>query len=215
MLRSVMNLSAFAALLFSTEPPKGVEPGQVLPGPFNAFVVSGGEKPTSPEIQTEERKNFGDATRVNKFHCLVTRFGLDPVVAVFAREAPPAEDQPLAKLIKTLDTMVDKNKNARLHAFTIFLRLSDEFLKDETRIPQINAIRDFATKLGVKSMPLAIDQSESERTKAYKIAAADSITVLVYENHQVANRFVFTADKPLDDAGIKSIEDAVNKVIKK
>jgi hypothetical protein len=215
MVRALAGLACLVCLAVAADPPAGVEPGQTLPGPFNAFVVTGGPKPKSSEVQTEERQNFGDPSRANKFHCLVTRYGLDPVVAVFSREAPPAEDQPLAKLLKSLDTLVDKNRNARLHAFAIFLRLSDEFLKDETRIPQINAIKDFATKLDLKDLPLAIDQAESERTKAYKIAAGDAVTVLVYEDHKVKNRFVFTAEKPLDDAGVKAIEDAVKAMIKK
>jgi len=195
---------------------KGVEPGQVLPGPFNAFVVVGGPKPppTDP-IQTEDRQNYGDPSRANKFHCLVTRFGLDPTVAIFTREAPSADDQPLAKLIKSLDDTVQKNRAARLHAFAIFLRLKDDFLKDDARIPQVNQIRDFAAKLELKDFPLAIDQAESDRTKAYKISADDTVTVLLYENLQVTARFVFTTEKPLDEAGVKAIEDAVKKLIKK
>jgi hypothetical protein len=214
----VVAISGLAVPLIAAEPPKGVEPGNQLPGPFSAYIVFGGQKQAPPPgepVQTEDRQNFGDPTRVGKFHDLVTRYQLDPSVAVFAREAPPAEDQPLGKLLKSLDDTVTKNRASRLHAFAIFLRLNNEFLKDDTRIPQINQIKDFATKLELKDTPLAIDQSESDRTKAYKIGADDLVTVLIYENLKVRNRFVFTADKPLDDAGIKSVIDAVKQVIKK
>ena len=63
---------------------------------------------TVDPVQTEERQNFADLSRSGKFHDLVTRYGLDPTVAVFTREAPPAEDAPLGKLLKSLDDNVQK-----------------------------------------------------------------------------------------------------------
>jgi len=216
---AIVTIVGMAHSVVADEPAKGVEPGQVLPGPFNAYIVFGGPKPKPPvnePTQTVERVNHGDPSRAGKFHDLVTRYGLNPTVAIIAREAPPAEDQPLAQLIKWLDQSVQKNRNERLHAFAIFLRLNNDFLKDDTRIPQINQIKDFATKLDLKETPLAIDLAESDRTKAFRIGGEDAITVLVFDDHlKVRNRFVFTADKPLDEAGIKSIQDAVSKLIKK
>ena len=51
--------------------------------------VTGPMPPASPEgLLPEERQNLGDPGRVQKFHDFVTRYGLDPVVAVFAHERP-------------------------------------------------------------------------------------------------------------------------------
>ncbi|MFL5329966.1 MAG: hypothetical protein ACJ8C4_13760 [Gemmataceae bacterium] len=215
---SVVAIVACVIPALAADPPKGVEPGQVLPGPFNAFVVFGGPKPPPPQgepTQTTERLNFGDPSRANKFHDLITRFNLDPTVALFIREAPPAEDQPLVKLIKSLDDTVQKNRNSRLHAFGIFLRLNNEFLKDDTRIPQMNQIKEFGTRLELKEFPLAIDQVESDRTKAFKIAADDQVTILIYENLKVRDRFVFTSEKPLDEAAAAKVLESVKAMIKK
>ncbi|MBX7106590.1 MAG: hypothetical protein K1X57_21115 [Gemmataceae bacterium] len=192
-----------------------VEPGEVLPGPFSAYIVAGGPKPPASEpVQTEDRQNFADPTRVGKHADLVTRFGLDPTVAVFTRESP-ADDAPLGKLLKQLDLAVAKNKNNRLRAFGVFLRLKDDFLKDDDRIPQAKAVEALATKAELKLVPLALDQAESARTKSWKLGADDQTTILLYENHRVKAKFTFTADKPLDDAGVQTVLDAVAKLVKR
>jgi len=215
MIRGLLILTALTGLVVAADP-TGTEPGQVLPGPFNTFVVFGGPKGTSTEpVQTEERQNYADRTRVGKFHDLITRFELDPTVAVFTREAPPAEDSPLGKLIKQLDTTVQAKRNSRLHAFVVFLGLKNEFLKDDTRIPQIKAIEQLATKLELKEAPLALDQSESDRTKAFNIGNDDQVVVLFYDNLKVRARMVFTNDKPLDEEGLKAIANEIDKLLKK
>jgi hypothetical protein len=191
----------------------GTQPGQVLPGPFPAYVVTGQQIQPPPDgILSEERQNFRDDARIGKFHDFVTRFGLDPTVAIFSREAPPAADQPLGKLLKALDQAVDKNRNARLHAFAIFLTLKGEFFQDEAQQAQIKQIETLAQQLQLKNVPLALDKAESERTKAYDIPADASVVVLVYINQTVQARFAFTTDKPLDDAGVQSVLAAMNKM---
>lgn len=219
MIRIIVAMSVLAGISVAADPPaQGTEPGNVLPGPFSAYVVFGGPKTELKEkepVQTVERQNFGDATRIEKHHDLVTRFGLDPTVAVFTREAAPSDDAALGKLIKQLDDTVQKNQNRRLRAFVVFLRLKDDFLKDDDRIPQARAIEQYAAKSKIERTPLALDQAESERTKKWNIGADDQVVVIVYENHKVRARFAFTAEKPLDDAGIQAIIAEVQKVIKK
>lgn len=115
-----LTLTAFA---IAQEGKVGTQPGETLPGPFRVFVVTGPVAATSSAegLLPEERQNLGDPGRVQKFHDFITRFGLDPVVAVFSHEPPPAADQPLAKLFKELDQAVAKYRGARLHAFGVFL----------------------------------------------------------------------------------------------
>ncbi|HTK76455.1 MAG TPA: hypothetical protein VL371_14415 [Gemmataceae bacterium] len=192
----------------------GTQPGETLPGPFRALVVTGPTPPASPEgLLPEERQNLGDPGRVQKFHDFVTRYGLDPVVAVFSHDPPPAADQPLAKLFKELDQAVEKYRTGRLHAFGVFLTLRGEFHRDETLSSQIKQIEAFGQQAGLKNVPLALDQVESERTKAYGIAPADAVTVLIYSNQVVRARFSFSADKPLDDAGVQAILAEVTKLV--
>jgi hypothetical protein len=217
MIRVVVAMSVLAGMTIAADPPlQGTEPGNVLPGPFSAYVVFGGVKPEPKEpVQTEERQNFGDPTRLYKHSDLVTRFGLDPTVAVFTREAAPSDDSALVKLLKQLDDSVQKYQARRLRAFAVFLRLKDDFLKDDDRIPQARSIEQFAAKSAIKQTPLALDQAESDRTKKWNIGPDDQVVVIVYENHKVRAKFAFTAEKPLDDAGVQAVMAEVQKIVKK
>ncbi|HEX4588550.1 MAG TPA: hypothetical protein VH120_01395 [Gemmataceae bacterium] len=194
----------------------GTQPGQILPGPYTTFVVSNPDAPKPPEgVVSEERANLGDLARVGKFHDLVTYYGLDPTVAVFSRQLPQGADQPLGKLLKALDQAVAKNRNARLHAFAVFLTLRGPFLEDVNQPVQVQQIRDFGEQLKLATVPLALDRVESDQSKTYDIPADATVVVLVYVNHKVEARHVFTADKPLDDAAIQTILGDANKSVGK
>jgi len=215
MMAVVVASGLFAGLVAGQEAkPTGTQPGQVLPGPFPALVVFNPDAPKAPEgVLSEDRTNLGDLARVGKFHDFVTRYGVDPTVAVFSRELPQGGDQPLGKLLQALDQAVGKNRNARLHAFGVFLTLKGEFLQDVAQPAQTKQIQDFAAQLQPKNVPLALDRVESERTKAYDIPADATAVVLVSVNQTVQARHSFTADKPIDDAAIQAILGDVNKVV--
>src|SRR5262245_11748579 len=70
----------------------GTKVGDVIPGPFDAFNING-------------KKAKG------RQHCLVTDFGLNPTVLVFAREPAEGKDGPLAALLGKLDEVVDKHED--------------------------------------------------------------------------------------------------------
>ncbi len=194
--------------------PAGTQPEQVLPGPFTALVVTSPDSPKPPEgVVSEDRSNLGDLARVGKFHDFVTQYGLDPTVAVFSRELPEGADQPLGKLLKALDQAVGKNRAARLHAFAVFLTLKGPFLEDASQPVQVKQIQDFAAQLRLQYVPLALDRTESERSKAYDIPADATAVVLVWFNQTVKARHAFTADKPLDETAIQTILGDVSKVI--
>jgi hypothetical protein len=193
--------------------PTGTQPGQVLPGPFTALIVTNPDAPKPPEgVVSEDRSNLGDLARVNKFHDLVTYYGLDPTVAVFSRQ-PPQADQPLGKLMQALDQAVVKHRNDRLHAFAVFLTLKAPFAEDASQPTQVKQIRTFAEQLHLAATPLALDRTESEPAKAYDIPSDATVLVLTYVNQTVQSRHVFTADKALDDAAIQAILNDVWKLI--
>jgi hypothetical protein len=205
----------FASLVAGQEAKQvGTQPGQVLPGPFTALVVTSPDAPKPPEgVVSEDRSNLGDLARVGKFHDFVTHYGLDPTVTVFSRELPQGVDQPLGKLLKALDQAIAKNRNARLRAFAVFLTLKGPFFEDVNHPVQVKQLQDFAEQLQLKYVPLALDRTDSERTKAYAIPADVTTLVLVYVNQTVVARHAFTADKPLDEAAIEPILGDVNKVV--
>ena len=66
----------------------------------------------------------------------------------------------------------------------------------------------------LKAVPLGAGRVESERHEGLTTFPADAtVVVLVYVNQTVQARHVFTADKPLDDAAIRSVLTDVNKMI--
>jgi hypothetical protein len=212
----VLASGLLAGLAACQETKSGTQPGQVLPGPFPALVVTNPDAPNPPEgVVSEDRSNLGDLARVGKFHDFITHYGVDPTVAVFSREPPQGAEQPLGKLMQALDQAVAKNRAARLHAFAVFLTLKEPFLEDVTQPTQIKQIQDFAEQLQLRFTPLALDRVESERTKAYDIPADATAVVLVYANQTVQARYAFTADKPLDDAAVQKILADANKLIGK
>lgn len=219
-MRVALSLVVVAGLTATTGTvhAQNMKPGQALPGPYRAFVVTGEiPKPAAEGVLPSERQNLGDYGRVGKFHDFVTRFGLDPNVAVFVNGEPPAADQPLGKLFQALDQAVARNKPARLHAWGVFLALKDDFLKDEGQSAIVKKIEDFAQATQLKHVLLALDLAatmpNNDRAKTFGIAPDTSVIVVVYSNHTVRARWDFTNDKPLDDAAITAITDEIKKVI--
>ena len=213
LLVTVGTLNLLAGLIVAQAAQSGNQPGQVLPGPFRTFVVTGAQtKPPAEAIQPEERQNLGDVNRLGKFHDFVTHYSLEPTVAVFAREIPAA-DHPVGKLLEALDQAVVSNRAARLHAFAVFLTLKGDYFQDETWASQIKQIEALADQLKLKAVPLAFDKSDSAQTKAYQIAPENAVVVLVYANQTVQARYIFSADKPLDDAAIKTVMGDVSKLV--
>jgi hypothetical protein len=183
---------AVAAVVAADEPKPGTEPGNVLPGPFRCYTVTG--------------------ARAGKFHDFVTEYGLDPTVAIFFREPIPSEDQPLGKLLQQLNAAVGSNRGGRLHAFAVLLALKDEFLKDDARGTLIDGLDKLSAKLNLANVPLGLERTESEQTKRYNLPADAAVTILVYNGQIVQARFTFGADKPFDEAALTAVMADVGKL---
>ena len=192
MRRSLVLLLAVAAVAASDQPKTGTEPGNVLPGPFRCYTVTG--------------------ARAGKFHDFVTEYGLDPAVAVFFREPIPSEDQPLGKLLQQLNATVGASRGGRFHAFGVLLALKDEFIKDEARGTFIDGLEKLSAKLNLQNVPLGLERIESEQTKRYNLPADAAVVVLVYNQQIVQARFTFSADKPFDDAALSAVMAEVGKL---
>src|SRR5262245_47781782 len=90
-------LIAGSAVLAGQNAKSGVQPGDVLPGPFHPYNVTG--------------------AHADRPHCLVCEYALRPVAMVFARELPGA-DGPLTKLLQGLDAAVGKS-GGELRSFAV------------------------------------------------------------------------------------------------
>jgi hypothetical protein len=176
--------------------------GQELPSPFNAWAVTG--------------------ERAQHFHDFVTDYGLNPTVAVIALQPPTSPQEPLAILLQKLNGMIDANKSAKLGAYAIFLNLDKPFYQDKDREKKVADIDGLSRQLSVPNVSLGLSHPDEEAVKKYGIITRDDpvnmvkkhqVTVLVYSKMKVAKRFVFTEDKKLDEAAIRDICQAAEKML--
>ncbi len=116
-------LLAGAALARSQEPKatSGTKPGDVIPGPFRAFMVVDDRFPPkkTPPVKAEDRD---PRDRTNKIHDLVSENNQGPVAAVFIRADPKALGPGVTKLIQALDKLIPEYRGDRMAGFVMFLR---------------------------------------------------------------------------------------------
>jgi hypothetical protein len=168
-----------------------------LPGPFHPYNVTG--------------KHEG------KFHSFVTAHDLDPAVLLFVNDvfANDAKDDAklkdddklkwLATLLKRLDNAVEKNRNARLAVFVVFLddaKLKDVVTNDEEREARAKTLKAEWQKEGLKHVVFALD-SKAHLAK-YKLDDKADVTALLYRRYKVLARHDLPKAGLTDDA-IKEI----------
>lgn len=165
----------------------GPQKDQLLPGPFHPYNATG--------------------THAGRPHCLVCRFGLDPVAAVFARELPEA-GKPLAALLKGLDAAVEKHQAAELGAFVVFL--SDDANDLERRQALVQKLQDLAKQLELKHVVLAIDAPDGP--KGYDLSKEADVTVLLYVKHKILANHAYGKDG-LTDKDVAAILAETEKLL--
>jgi hypothetical protein len=95
---------------------------------------------------------------------------------IFAREV----SDPLTSLVKKLDAATVKNSDCAMGSFVVFL-------SDDEKLP--DRLKALADKEGLKKLILTIDNPAGP--PAYKIAKDADVTVVLYNQHQVAGNYVF------------------------
>lgn len=201
-------LATVTALPLGAQPPAGAastgQDGQLLPGPFRVFAVTG--------------------ERAQHFHCFFCQHGLNPSIAVMALQAPANPQDPLAVLLQKLNGMASANKEAKLGAFAIFLTLNNDFYADDNRLQRVAELEGLNKQLNLTDVSLGLAPPDAQPVKQYGIITRDDpvnmikrhlVTVLVYDRHKVVKRFTFTEDKKLDEEGIKQIFAAAEGMLKK
>src|SRR5438270_13432403 len=101
MYRSLLSVLVLGAVALAQDDPtpKFPEPGSDIPGPFHVYNITGKKK--------------------GNYHCLVSEFGLNPVVMIVVRGVEDKDG--LQPLLKNLDDLIEKNPNTRLAGFAVFL----------------------------------------------------------------------------------------------
>jgi len=180
-------LAAASAVCRADEPTAGKADAKLpdIPGPFHAYNAY-----TPPG-----RDQFK-----GRYHSPISEFGLEPMVMIFTREAEFSA--PLKDLLKQIDSAVEKNPSARLHAFIVV---------ESDDLPEV---------LGVGADPAVADQNDDHRIElAQKLE--DQAKGLMLQHTDVLLAGKADLDKyKLDDAGFafylfQRAKVTASKVLKK
>lgn len=216
------------------EPPADVPAGADEVGRgFRAYVVA------EPRFPVEDIRNPLDNTADPKGKYklgrnpvdLVTEHGLNPVIAVFARNIPKDKADPLVALVGKMDELAGAKeyKARKLGAYLVFLVLRDEYRKDpEDRDARMKEARQFAKDLAQPDRPsvttvavaeAAVTPEGSEQplvpaqVTAMGVGPKDDVVIVFYHKFQVVKRWKFTADAPPGPAALDALEAEVVKLL--
>lgn len=201
----LLLLPLVAAPLFAADdddkPPPFPGKGSAIPGPYHVRNVTGPRK--------------------GRFHCLVCRNGLSPTAAVFVQPPKPddakegwmlawvkenlADDAPLCKLFKKLDTVIDRNPDAYMGAYAIF------FADEANHAPLVNRLEELPKALELKHIIFAVGKEDEPKSliddkesKAW-FEKKDFVTgVMIYNRYKVVDWQPFAEGK-LGDKEIATI----------
>jgi hypothetical protein len=184
----------------------GPQIGEVLPGPFDAFILNG-------------KRAKG------RQHCLVCEYGLHPAVMVFAREPADGADGPMTALLGKLDEAVGRYEDDHyLGGCAVFLspdardssnnpdEQDPKKLVEEAIARQALAKRLEARAEKLKNVVIAFFPAEGP--KGYQINPKAEVTVLFYVKHKVLANYAYEEGKMTDtdvDQIIKTVDAAFAK----
>jgi hypothetical protein len=178
-------------------PPKEKGESTNLPGAFHPYNVTGPHK--------------------GRFHCPVSEHGLEPMVMIFHKNVDFGE--PLANLLKKLDAAIEKNLNARLSAFVVFLPADlpdiaasnnenegNNDKNDDARLELEKKVDQAAADMKLKHVVLCLDNKED--VEKYNLRDDDLVTIVLCNKLKVVARFALPQDE-FTDAAIEKIMAAV------
>ena len=187
----------------------GPQPGTVLSGPFDAFVING-------------------KVAAGRQHCLICENALNPAVLVFAREPEADKDAALGELLKKLDDAVERHKQAYLGGFLVFLSPDARSSVTEPASEDIDKLleetkkrNDLYARLEERAKPLkylVVAAYPAEGPKGYNIDPKAEVTVVFYQKLKVTANWAFAAEKmtAMDvDAIVKKLDETLTAPAKK
>ena len=174
-----MHFLPLIVLAFAMNPAAAPEP--------HAGCAPGAEVPTFFLRQVT-------GSRPNLALCLVCRYGRRPVVLMCVREV----DAQVEELIERVDRVVDDHRGVGLRGFALWLE--PDVRKAQPQMATLARQRKI-------SIPLTFPV-ESGGPRSMDLPKKAAVTVLMYRNRVVEQRFVFDAGE-LDEESIAKVVEAV------
>jgi hypothetical protein len=210
---TLAGLIAGVAAQAQTAPPAA---GAAVPAGFRAYIVA--DDRFAPKVSPPKRQDDRDPRdRTRMMHDLVVEHGLNPTVAVFAKQA--GKDSPAAKLAQALDPVVAKHRSNNLGSFVVFLTLEQEFPQDDRRDDQgqflrdkeADAVRALATELKTPHIPFGLAAAKSPQAAAWGVGD-NGLVVVLYNRMKVVQSWAFPAGQAPTDAQLQEIVAAADKL---
>lgn len=181
------------------------QPGSRVPSSFSPLVINGNWKDS-------------EGKPVNRHHSVVCRFGLKPVVLVFARDP---KDDAVFDLLKKLEAKIDANQDVFLNGCAIFLSHDDrrqnpdaeakDLIKSANDLEKlVEDLQERAKAAGLKRVLVGIDNPKGP--KGYDIPKKVDVMVVLYHKFRVVASPTFERGG-LDDKAITTILEAVNQMV--
>jgi hypothetical protein len=176
--------------------------GNNLPGPFHPYNVTGPHK--------------------QRFHCPISDHGLRPMVLIFYKNVDFSE--PLPKLLKRLDTAIDKNAETRLGAYAVFVpddmpdvlgssndKDQDANSKnDDARLEWEKKIEQSGADMKLQHVVLCLDTKAD--VKKYELSDENLITVVLCSKLKIASVYALPKSDFTDAAIDKIMADVADKL---
>lgn len=168
MFRAVLTLAFLALPLLSIASAAGSVSDQLKKGePLGAFVVT--------KIAGAEDDRVGKGDQL----CYRCRYGTRPMVIVFARQN---HDQ-IVQLTKAIEAAINEHGDADLRGLVTFLGEDASELKD--------VAATFATKSGVKQIPVVTAKDNVTGPPDYKIDTEAAVTIVLGNDSEVVSSHSF------------------------
>lgn len=136
--------------------------------------------------------------RPNLAICLVCRYGSRPVVMVCVRRL----DSRVEELLQRVDRQVDSHRGVGLRGLAIFV--SGDPRELQPRLATIGRQRAMSLPLG---FPV-----EAGGPRTLQLPDEAPVTVLLYRNRTIQERFIFDGDE-LTEENIRQVEEAAMKLL--
>ena len=187
-MRWLAGMSALALLAVTTavsadEIKSGLQPGQSI-GAFDVKKCAGASE---------------DGVSVDQTLCYRCKYGMRPMVMVFARSA----DDSLASVVKQLDSAVAKNSEKQLKAFV-------NILGEDRKALEATA-KDFGSKNNFANVPIVVPEESDNGPENYGINPKAAVTVIVAAGGKVKASHGFTGAP--DENAVKQILNEVNDAL--
>jgi hypothetical protein len=184
----------------------GPQAGEIIPGAFQPLNLNG--------------------PFVDRNHCLVCEYRLNPVALVFVRAQPEGIDPAVKKLLEALDQVANEHYlDTGMASFVVFLTpqarsgateaaagdpkaIIEEAIGREKLIKNLS---DFAKSF--KRVIVTCYPAENVAPK-YRLADKAEVTVLVYARHRVFANFAF-AEGQLKQDGVDKVVQGVEAMLER